>query len=351
MNVAVYPADDGGCGSYRIIWPAETLRVQGADVRISRPGDPDQIRAVFIDDPAPRVCDVVAPDADVVVLQRPLKRELADAIPHLQARGVRVVVEIDDDFSCVHPRNVSWRHVHPRESPDRNFQHLQRACRQADHVVCTTPALAARYGRHGRVSVVPNHVPGCYLDVQVEPHDGLYVGWSGSIDTHPDDLQETGGVMQQALDSAGATMAVVGTGVGVKRALRLREAPVACGWVPIDEYPVAMANFDVGIVPLQPSKFNEAKSALKMMEMAAVGVPVIASPTADNRRMHRAGVGDMAGRPREWGVKLRALLASPDARAASAERGRDAMRRFTIEGNADRWWDAWTAPLRAKVAA
>lgn len=351
VRVFAYPADDGGCGHYRIRWPGAALAAQGADVKVVTDADPEHIRSVWIDDPTPRVVDVVAPDCDVIVLQRPLRAELADAIPHLQRHGVRVVVEVDDDFSCVHPRNVSFRHVHPRLSPDRNFQHLLRACAQADHVVVTTPALAARYGRHGRVTVVPNHIPAWYLDVTAEEHDGLYVGWSGSIDTHPEDLQETGGAVQPALDATGARMAVVGTGVGVQRALGLRDAPAACGWVALDDYPAAMAQFDVGIVPLQRTMFNEAKSWLKGLEMAAVGVPFVASPTADYMRLAGLGVGLIAVRRREWASLLRRLLTEPEWRAELAGWGRARAAELTIEGNADRWWDAWTAPLRVEVAA
>lgn len=348
-----YPADEGGCGAYRIIWPAEALAAGGADVELIRPGDDHQMMAKWQRDATGRehVVDVVPPDADVVVMQRPLMRGTVDGIVHLQRHGVRVVVEVDDDFASIHPRNVSFANVNPSVSPDRNHLHLMRACSLADHVVVTTPALARRYGRHGRFSIVPNHVPARYLDVTPEPHDGVFVGWTGSIDTHPTDLQVTRGGVAQAVRDTGARFAVVGTGKGVQRALGLDVAPLVSGWAPLDRYPEAMAQLDVGIVPLDDIVFNHGKSWLKGLEMAAVGVPFVASPTDDYVRLAKLGAGLLATRARDWRRFVGELVGDEHHRAEAAGRGRDLARRWTIEGNSERWWDAWTAPLRARRAA
>lgn len=354
MRVAAYPADLGGCGMYRVIWPAEALVAQGADIDLVHPDDPAerQIQGAWDSDgPGRRLVDVVAPDADVVVLQRPLTDVLAQAIPLLQAKGVKIVVEIDDDFETISPRNVSWRVLHPKESPRRNWLHLRQACDQADLVVVSTPALAARYGRHGRVAVVPNLVPARYLGLAGQPRDGVFVGWSGSLATHPDDLQVTGGGVGRAIARTGARFAVVGTGKGVQGALGLPEPPLACGWVPIDDYPTALAQLDVGVVPLELSAFNEAKSWLKGLELSAVGVPFVASPTGPYRDLVALGAGVLAERPREWEGVLKRLILDAGWRAELAARGRETAARLTIEAGCDRWWDAWSSPVNTRCAA
>lgn len=355
MKVNVYPADLGGCGHYRMIWPAEALAAQGADVTVIRPTEPDerQVQATWWTDDAgvSTLVDVRAPEADVVVLQRPLTDTLTQSIPMLQAKGIRVVVEIDDDFETISRRNISWRAVHPASSPRRNWQHLREACRVADWVVVSTPALAARYGRHGRVSVVPNCVPSRYLGVEAEPHDGVVVGWTGTVQTHPDDLQVTRGAVGRALRAAGASFAVVGTGKGVRDRLGLAEPPLAAGWVPIERYPEAVAQFDVGIVPLELTAFNEAKSWLKGLEMAALGVPFVASPTGPYRELAREGAGLCASKPREWEAVLRRLAGDVTWQAAMADVGRDVARRWTIEGNCERWLEAWGQAVNTPCAA
>lgn len=348
VRVVVYPSDMGRCG-HRLIWPAQALAAQGADVQLVLPTDgPErQLQADWrrYADGTRRLADVHAPDADVVVLQRPLQRTLAEAIPMLQAKGVKVVVEIDDDFATISPRNVSWRTCHPRYDPDRNWKWLAEACRRADLVTVTTPALARRYSAHGRVAIVPNHIPASYLEVEPEPHDGVIVGWTGSVDTHPDDLQVTRGSVARAIEATGASFAVIGTGKGVQVALGLRQPPPAAGWVPLELYPEYVAQLDIGIVPLELSAFNEAKSSLKGLEYAALGVPFVASPTGPYSEIP---VGQLARNPREWARKLRVLIESPEQRAEQAGRGREWAATQTVEGNCGRWWEAWTS-VREKL--
>lgn len=347
-TVKVYPADMGGCGYYRCIWPARAAIAQGAAIDLVMPDEPAerQLQAMWLEVGDERTLrDVMHPGADVVVLQRPLDDFLALAIPILQAKGVRVVVEIDDDFEAISPRNVSWRSVDPARNPRRNRQWLARACAAADLVVCSTPALAARYGAHGRVRVVRNRVPEHYLHIEREPHDDVVVGWSGSVDTHPDDLQVCGGGVAKAIRATGATFAVIGTGRGVQRRLGLPHAPVASGWQPIEAYPRALAQLDVGIVPLELTPFNEAKSCLKMMEMAAVGVVPIGSPTAENLWLCQQGVGWVAQGPRVWEGLVKGLVTDRELRVAEAELARERMAALTIERNAHEWAEAWASAV------
>jgi glycosyltransferase involved in cell wall biosynthesis len=346
-RVLVYPADEGGCGMTRLIWPTVALTRQGADVTMVLPGDPGgwHLQGQFWTDDTgtPELLDVQTPDADVVVLQRPLKDLFVHAIPMLQARGIKVVVEIDDDFDAISRRNVSWENVQPHLHPTRNKAHLRRACELADLVTVTTPALAARYGKHGRVRIIPNYVPERYLHIRPPEHEGVVVGWSGSIETHPDDLQVCGGGVAQAVSSTGATFAVIGTGTGVRQALSLREPPLACGWRPIDQYPNAVAQLDVGIVPLELTPFNEAKSWLKGLEMAALGVPFVASPTGPYRSLAALGPGLLADSPKAWKGTVGELIRNAEFRANVAGQGRWTAAGLTIEGHCGEWWDAWTS--------
>jgi hypothetical protein len=338
-----------------LIWPARALQADGADIDLVLPNEPQerQLRAQWLArDGDTHVVDVTPPDADIVVMQRPIDRHRVHGLEHLQRHGVRVVVEIDDDFDTVHPRNIAWPRLQPQFSPDRNKQWLHRACELADMVVVSTPALAERYGKHGRVRVVRNRIPARYLTYDAEPHDDLYVGWSGSIATHPDDLQVMGPSLARALRSTGARMAVVGTGKGVKRITGIDHDPVSPGWRPIAEYPEALAQVDVGIVPLADTAFNRAKSCLKGLEMASVGVPFLASPTEEYCWLHAQGAGWLAANPRMWERSLKQLVVNADHRAEMAATGREVAGRHTIQAHAHEWHDAWCSALdRTPVTA
>lgn len=350
MKVLVWAADQGACGHCRLIWPAQALAAQGVDVAIDPVGPVVGWSKPWTGEQPPADIDAVTvkrPDADVVVLQRPARKWWAQIIPLLQAHGVRVVVDIDDDFAHIPAENLAHNTYDPRRSLAVNRANILAACQAADLVTVTTPALAARYGRHGRVRVLPNLVPAAYLERYHA--DTPILGWTGNVETHPHDLETTGGTIPSALTEHGWTFRVIGTGQGVPERLGLDDVQ-ATNWLPLGMYPQAYGLLGAAIVPLHRSVFNEAKSALKMAEAAALGVPVIASPTADNRRLNALGVGLLAKRPADWARHLRAVLGSADLRAELSARGRDAMRPLTYEGNADCWLHAWS-PKSAAAAA
>ena len=261
-----------------------------------------------------------------------------------------MVVDVDDDLAAIEPRNPAFTHYHPRLSPDRNWHHLARACAAADLVTVSTPALAERYGRHGRVCVLPNYVPARYLHV-ARPAAALtspVLGWTGTPMTHRGDLAVAGDAVRRALQATGATFLAIGsehtlTALGIPGEV----AP----WTPIDRYPEQVARLDVGIAPLELTKFTAAKSWLKPSEMAALGVAVVMSPTEEYLRLAALGVGEIARRPREWEGILRRLLTDHGWRRERAATGRAVMAGLTYEKFAGRWWDAWVSAARARRPA
>ena len=200
--------------------------------------------------------------------------------------------------------------------------------------------------------VLPNYVPAWYCDLAPDPpqEPGIRVGWTGSLLTHPDDLDATSGAVQPVLDrhlAANPWFHVVGTGKGVRTALGLTDEPSSTGWLPLEEYPGAMAEIDVGIVPLAGHRFNEAKSWLKGLEFAALGVPFVATPTTEYRELHDTyRLGYLASDRDEWEALLDHLVANPAARMHAGEQGRATVREhLTVEKNAYRWMEAWALAL------
>lgn len=354
LTVAVYPdRPDDGSAHYRMVLPSRALAMEpglrvlrGAAAPTPVIGWSLRFPGAF-PPPGVRALAVKPLDVDVVVIQRPLHHWWPDLVPLIQATGTAVVVDLDDDFSCIDPNNVAYE---PCNHPGRNWHFLAKTCLAADLVTTTTPALARRFAPHGRFRVLPNVVPEAYLHTTgTRDPSVVTVGWSGSVETHPGDLDVTHGAVARSVEAHGARMAVVGTGAGVQAGLGLSEPPVACGWVPLSTYPSAVASFDIGIVPLRDTEFSRAKSSLKMSEMASLGVPPVVSPTDDNLRTHRLGVGVVAARPREWGREVRRLLTDDVYRSDLAASSRAAMASQTVEGNAWRWAEAWVDAYRNRI--
>src|ERR1044072_2743168 len=99
MRIEVFPQDQAGCGHYRLIWPAEALAAQGHEVDVKR-----KRPQVVVD--GGKIVRLAEPlKADVMVFQRPARREYVDFIKIVQSEGVKVVVDMDDDLSSIHYLN------------------------------------------------------------------------------------------------------------------------------------------------------------------------------------------------------------------------------------------------------
>lgn len=332
MKVKVFPADEGACGFYRVIAPTRALQLKGYDVEF---GGPSDIQGHYYERSGGQGIGGCEPiDADVVVLQRPLKGELVDVIPYLQAQGVAVVVEVDDDFKHIPASNPGFMHWHPRTNPEKNTAHLARAMKLADMVTVSTPALATIYGGHGRVEILPNYIPAWYLDV-APLVDGEVIGWTGTPMTHGEDLAVVGSAVSEVCRMTGAKFRAIGS----ERTLELLGVKgESVPWMPLEDYPHEVAQLGIGIVPLADNAFNRAKSWLKGLEYAALGVPFVFSPLTEYLRL---AVGLPASKPREWKTMLGHLVQSAAHREDLSIVGRKVASHLTIEEHCEKWWDAW----------
>lgn len=355
MRVAVWPADEQGCGNYRLIFPAKALAAQGADVVIDKTGpiiqwsrDWSKLKHT---PPWTHVVGFQQPyEADVVVMQRPAHQRMVELIPHLRAQGTRVIVDVDDLFDQIPRTSIVWSDYQKGgRFPAVNHSTTDEACKLADVVTCTTPLLQKRYG-YGKGVVLPNLVPESYLSIDTFHWRNL-IGWGGIVGTHAGDLSATEGAIEQSMRGRDDWQFLsVGPESGVREALKLSQPIEATGFVAFESWAPSLAELDLGIVPLASNLFNEAKSALKASEMASVGVPVVMSPTPDNRRLHALGVGLLAESRGQWARTIGRLMGSPEERADLAGRGREAMATQTYEAHCDRWSQAWQHPAK-EIAA
>ena len=347
MKVLLWPAggENDGTAQYRMYLPSAPLIADGYDIRADMTGpvliwDKPWDRR-FRPPPDMQLLGLgKIPDADVIVMQRPAEKWWAELIPMLQEVGIRVVVDVDDLFDGIDDGNYAKAYYDPSKKGNRarNHRWTDLACQRADLVTITTPALLHRYG-HGHGLVLPNYVPESYLGISgSRPYS---VGWSGSVMTHPKDLLVTRGAVADVLKTGPWYFHHIGSGGGIQEHLGLSQPPSSTAWVPFSEYANELSEMELGIVPLTDSPFNAAKSALKMMEMAAVGVPVVGSPTPDNARVNALGIGRLANSPQQWRKQLGALMKNPGYRAELAGTQREVMAGLTYERHAHRWWEAW----------
>lgn len=331
MKTVVYPSDNYGCGNLRMRWPGQHLATAGHDVEVVDAHD-RRVRVVMEGD----VVKDVLVDADTIVMQRVTHAYMAQAVGVMRAKGITVIVDVDDDLSAIHPSNPAWA-VHRPGAGLHSWHNLALACRNASLVTVSTPALLDIYARHGRGAVLPNYLPDMYY---VPRTDSDTIGWPASFHSHPNDPEPVGGAIARLVEE-GARFVMRGDSTGAGRAFGLAADP-AGGGVPIEEWPAAVAELGIGIAPLADTKFNAAKSWLKPLEMSAAGVPWVASPRAEYRRLHEMGAGVLADRPRTWYRELKRLRESAALRQELSEAGRAVAAQLRLRDHSWRWTEAWT---------
>lgn len=349
-------ADRAGCGYYRGIIPTWSLRehagwVTEADTQL----------------PLERL---EQRDLAVLAAQRIVKPGPSETWQRITRGGlIPTVFDTDDALELISPSSAtSWAYYHGVGS-DGALERYGANLAVAD-VVTTSTAWLAQYvtDRHrpaGRVEVVPNTIAAEALDTPPAPElehlvGRSTVGYAGS-DTHYADV----GQLRYALERvARHEPEVLLHLVGVdwcERFVRwsdptwergayplcdrpgpLRFPParrVHTEWVPsIPDYYAVAATFSIGLAPLDRSPFNRAKSPLKLLEYAALGVPWIATDFGPYRAWYDEGeevtggpIGLLARTEVEWWQAIRLLLHEPAAGAELAARARRHAEGYTAQ--------------------
>ncbi|MEU7240342.1 glycosyltransferase family 4 protein [Streptomyces sparsogenes] len=321
LDVFGWAADETGCGYYRIALPMQGLTGLGHRVAHSMKM-PSEAR----DNPA-----------TVIVGQRVCKPEPSKLWQLLAKQGRRLVYEIDDDLWNIDASSPVAHEYFARPEIRAN---LQRNIEAATAVTVTTEPLAERVAPwNPNVHIVPNAIPDWLLDHQPQQRgDGvLTIGWGGSA-THQMDFDQAADQLRRFLArNPGTEMHCIGNDYATWMRIpqdRARFTP----WVRNVEDFLRAIDYHVGIAPLRPHLFNQAKSALKALEAGALGIPIVASAVRPYEDYVQHGVtGFLVRRDHEWAQHLRALVNDSDLREAMGQAAREQARQHTITQTAPLW--------------
>ena len=267
MRVALIPSDIGACCFYRLAWPAAVVQ-QAMDwkVELYHPG------AVSLSPSGTKIVGLDPEGLDLVVMQRIMSPRQVRMIEALHMRGVAVVVDVDDAIWRIDPRNsahVGWNEV---VEGKRRWEWLDEACARADLVTVATPALASRYGSHGRVKVLRNGLPNVAFaeNVKTRFQDRIKIGWSGSVGTHPGDLEVMGGAVARIMaNNDDVDLHVVGDAepvadiLSIPKDVQFSGRVGGTGWVPLDQYHAALRDIDIMLVPWASAAVPTASSTAR----------------------------------------------------------------------------------------
>lgn len=87
--------------------------------------------------------------------------------------------------------------------------------------------------------------------------------------------------------------------------------------------------FDVGVMPLEDSLWEQGKCGFKLIQYLSLGIPAVASPVGVNSQIIEHGKnGFLAASAEDWVGSLKALLQNPDLRNSMSQQGRHKVEKF-----------------------
>ncbi len=220
----------------------------------------------------------------------------------------------------------------------------ERAVRAADVVIAGNEVLAGWAEQHARdVRIIPSCVePDDYVvtptwDIGSVPR----LVWLGSASTEA----YVAGIAGELLDlhrRTGARLRVI-SGPDDNPAL----APLApmldrVPWTATG-YAAALADADIAIAPLDDTDWSRGKCAYKLLQYAAAGLPMVASPVGANQVALQRFSGIAAEHRGDWVDAVTLLLGeSASQRERRARQGLAAVREHYSFAS---WWGAWSAAV------
>jgi glycosyltransferase involved in cell wall biosynthesis len=317
--------------TYRVRMPAEALAKSGAEVRI-----------IGMDEVARNQGYIESADA-VVIWRAAWCEEIESAISAARKSGTKIIFDVDD--LMVDPALAKTEVIDGIRSQGFAecsigdlYARIQKCMVAADYCTCPTrPLASAMRDYHKSVFLLPNGFDETrYRRSRMATaeraragSDGLFrIGYAAGSRTHQKDFSCAVVAVARVLREHPECRLVLfrlETSADYTSCLIPEEFPELDGlahqieWrrlVPVDDLSSELIRFDINLAPLEVgNSFCEAKSELKYLEAALVGVPTVASPTVPFADAIRHGTtGFLASSTEEWYESLKRLVEDPELR-------------------------------------
>lgn len=113
-------------------------------------------------------------------------------------------------------------------------------------------------------------------------------------------------------------------------------------WLPLEEYPRGLLNFDIGCCSVFPSVFNSAKTPIKWFEFSLAGAACVVSPWLYGPVVTNGEDALVADTAEEWEAALERLIVDSELRRRLNRAARYAVvTRHSLKNNLMNWPVAW----------
>ena len=252
------------------------------------------------------------------------------AARYLQRRGVPVVVDMDDWEGT-----GGWNDVLPYSRLQRNLFDWQERTwpRMANGLTVASRTLYQLAVGHGaseyRVLYLPNQLTAerladlstCSSHREQDREHASVLLYTRFVEFDPAFPVQVLANLQRGVP--GCRLVVAGRsqdGHAEQRMLRharqngLESSIEMRGWVTPTDLGALTASCDAALVPFDDTMLNRAKCSVKLLELLATGIPVVASNVGENReylQRHGGGVLARPGDPLDHASRLQEILTNP----------------------------------------
>jgi glycosyltransferase involved in cell wall biosynthesis len=321
-NYLALPFAPDGSGYYRMYLPFKHLSTSsGHNIYIPPPGRNAAL---------PTVEDVEP--LDLLSMQRAYGEGGVAAFRAWKG-NVKIVYECDDDMLRVDTSGL------PHLFNEAGRETTRECIRLADLVTVSTEPLAELYRQYNdNVVVLPNYINGELLDLERPHRDDVVVGWAGGNSHLIDWVSVQDAVKATLADHPDVDLHFIGHDWSPLLGKAARFDP----WEPSVWNYYKHIDFDIGLAPMGDTPFNSCKSHIRVLEYAALGIPVIASDCAAYRDFVVDGVtGYLVHNEKQWQGRLTELINESDARAELGAKAKLLATGYTIQEHWRDWNDAY----------
>lgn len=306
--------DETGCGLYRTRWPAEML---GKEWHYGFPTKDERINI-----------------SKVIQIQRATHIGFTTWIPMAQARGQKIIYDIDDNLFEIPSYNPAFRPYNSQCQKDTRA--VIAAC---DIMTVSTLPLKEYFLNkrvHNNIVVIPNfmhHLPEYREELN---DDKIIIGYHGTI-THSGDFDSS--LVFALSDILNKYKNVYFECMGYNPLKSMKDHPKIKfhPFCKIDDFHSNLYNMkiDIGIAPLQDNEFNRGKSNVKYLEYSSCGTATIASNVYPYHTTITDGEnGLLVKDKRDWKKYLIMLIEDVAMRKSLAKNAYDTVnRQFTYANN------------------
>jgi len=338
-------------GYYRVVLPLYTLNKQARVQAVWRGQIDATDEQLSQDKEAQRALLGLLQWADIYMLERESRESFIAILRKAKELGKRVVMDIDDhviDFVHINEPTVSsyWQ---------SNLAGLMAVMREVDEMIVTTPRLAREYRQYiadnASITCISNYIDADHprwkkayrLRQERQPDDLLTLGWMGGP-THLDDLKILHEPLKAAMKKHPIRFKCVGLQPDWLDDLPQDRVIRDSGYTAIDDYPSRFYDFDIGLIPLSRTPFNDiGKSDLKFLEYGILGIPSIVSRSpAYESAKHKSTAWVTSNDA--WPTAIDAMLQVRDSISHNVRQY--VIKSRSIEHNAYRWGRVFDAVRR-----